>query len=300
MAATIRPAGDDDLETADALVVGSINDLAERHGFGSIATRSPPLLQRFSRRDNPEGLWVADDQGEIVGFVFSWTNEDLWFLAQLFVKPDRQADGLGGILMEKALAHARMRGARIRALITFAFNRASQGLYMRHGFYPVTPLYVMSAPKAVVAARLKESPLSAEPLQLRDAASDWLVAIDQVAFGVSRAKHHAYMMTEGGLRGFAFRAGAERVGYAYLSGDGHVGPIAVSNGRHLPDVLSAALVLACQAPGERASAFLPGSSSAVLDRALQSGLRIALPMLLMGDRQMTPWRRYCPRNPGLM
>jgi GNAT superfamily N-acetyltransferase len=300
MAATIRPAGDDDLEAADALVVASINDLTERHGFGSIATQSPPLLQRFSLRDDPEGLWVAEDEGEILGFGFSWTNEDLWFLAQLFVRPDRQADGLGGILMEKALAHARMRGARSRALITFAFNRASQGLYMRHGLYPVTPLYVMSAPKAVVAARLKESPLSVETLELRDASSDWLAAIDRAALGASRAKHHAYMITEGGLKGFAFRAGAERVGYAYLGGDGHVGPIAASNARHLPDALGAALALACTTPSERVSAFLPGLSSAVLDRALEAGLRIALPMLLMGDKLRTPWDRYCPRNPGLM
>ncbi|MEJ1938761.1 GNAT family N-acetyltransferase, partial [Nostoc sp. NIES-2111] len=183
MAVTIRPAGDDDLEAADALVVASINDLTERHGFGSIATRSPPLLQRFSLRDDPQGVWVAEDEGEIVGFGFSWTNEDLWFLAQLFVRPDRQADGLGGLLMEKALAHARLRGARSRALITFAFNRASQGLYIRHRLYPVTPLYLISAPKAVVAGRLKQSLLSAESLDLREASSDRLAAIDRVALG---------------------------------------------------------------------------------------------------------------------
>lgn len=251
-------------------------------------------------RDDPDGLWIAEDQGEIVGFCFSWTNEDLWFLAQLFVKLGRQADGLGRQMMEKALTHARMRGARSRALITFAFNRASQGLYMRHGLYPVTPLYVMSAQKQVVAARLKENTLRAEPLDIHDASSYWLAAIDKAALGVSRAKHHAYMMREGGLRGYYFRAGTDRVAYAYIGRDGHVGPIAALSERHLPEALGAALALACEALGERVSAFLPGSSSTVLQCALACGLRIALPMLLMGEKLATPWDRYCPRNPGLM
>ncbi|MCP8937148.1 GNAT family N-acetyltransferase [Alsobacter sp. SYSU M60028] len=300
MATIIRPARESDLEVADALVVASINDLTQRHGFGTIASPSPPLFQRFSLRDDPEGLWVAEDGGEIVGFAFSWTTEDFWFLAQLFVSPDRQADGLGGRMIAKTLEHAGARGARYRTLITFAFNRASQGLYMRHGLRPLTPLYVMSGPREVVAGRLKESGIVAEPLDPDDASSDWLRAIDEASLGVSRARHHAYMLGAGGLQGFAFRAGGERFGHAYVGADGHVGPIAAREAGQLPEALTAALALACRTPRERVSAFLPGSSPAALTAALDAGLRIALPMLLMGDALPRPWDRYCPRNPGIM
>jgi hypothetical protein len=37
-----RPARAQDLERADAIVVASINDLTERHGFGAMATARPP------------------------------------------------------------------------------------------------------------------------------------------------------------------------------------------------------------------------------------------------------------------
>jgi len=47
------------LPFADALVVASINDLTERHGFGSMATSSPPNFQLFSLKDDPDGLNTA-------------------------------------------------------------------------------------------------------------------------------------------------------------------------------------------------------------------------------------------------
>jgi hypothetical protein len=72
-----RPARVQDLEPADEIVVRSINDLTQRHGFGLKAVVRPPLFQLFSLKDDPDGLWVAEDSGQIVGFVFSWVCGDL-------------------------------------------------------------------------------------------------------------------------------------------------------------------------------------------------------------------------------
>jgi Acetyltransferase (GNAT) family len=85
-----RPARAQDLERVDAIVVASINDLTERHGFGSMAVSRPPHFQSFSLKDDAAGLWVAEDAGEILGFAWSWVCGDLWFLAQLFVSPGQQ------------------------------------------------------------------------------------------------------------------------------------------------------------------------------------------------------------------
>jgi hypothetical protein len=85
-----RPARAQDLERVDAIVVASINDLTERHGFGSMAVSGPPHFQSFSLKDDAAGLWVAEDAGEILGFAWSWVCGDLWFLAQLFVSPGQQ------------------------------------------------------------------------------------------------------------------------------------------------------------------------------------------------------------------
>jgi len=73
-------------------VVASVNDLTERHGFGSMATSSPPNFQLFSLKDDPDGLWIAEDGGAILGFAWSWVCGDVWFLAQLLsIPPNRVA-----------------------------------------------------------------------------------------------------------------------------------------------------------------------------------------------------------------
>jgi hypothetical protein len=59
-----RPAREQDLERAQELVVRSINDLTERHGFGPMAVLRPTRFQSFSLKDDPDGLWLAEDAGE--------------------------------------------------------------------------------------------------------------------------------------------------------------------------------------------------------------------------------------------
>jgi hypothetical protein len=83
MSLAYRPARAHDLAMADALVVSTINDLTVRHGFGPMATSSPPNFQLFSLEDDPDGLWVAEDGGNLLGFAWSWVCGDMWFLAQL-------------------------------------------------------------------------------------------------------------------------------------------------------------------------------------------------------------------------
>ena len=122
-----RPAQAQDLQRADELVAHSINDLTVRHGFGPIANPRPPQFQLFSLQDEPAGLWVAEDGGDMIGFGFSWTAGDLWFLAQLFVAPGHQGRGIGNELLRQTLRHADAAGAAKKALITFTFNRVLTG-----------------------------------------------------------------------------------------------------------------------------------------------------------------------------
>ncbi|MBZ9990843.1 GNAT family N-acetyltransferase [Mesorhizobium sp. BH1-1-5] len=91
----------------------------------------------------------------------SWVCGDVWFLAQLFVDPGRQDHGIGNTLLERTMEHARTSGAAHKALITFTFNRVLQGLYMRHGLFPKTPNYILSAPRERVTRALARSPLHA-------------------------------------------------------------------------------------------------------------------------------------------
>src|SRR5262245_16453165 len=101
MSVVYRPAHAHEIERAQALVVRSINDLTERHGFGAMASLRPPQFQLFSLQKDPDGLWIADDGGEILGFAFSWVCDGLWFLAELFVSPGQQGRGIGNELLKR-------------------------------------------------------------------------------------------------------------------------------------------------------------------------------------------------------
>lgn len=293
-----RPARADDLERADALTVGSINDLTERHGFGPMAAVSPPQLLSFSLQDDPDGLWVAEDDGEMRGFAFSWVCGDLWFLAQLFIAPDQQGRGIGGELIKRTLAHGDNAGAGKRALITFTFNRVSQGLYIRHGLFPRFPVYFLSVARERLAG-LPDSPLRAVPMNLTAHALD-VAIIDRAALGVSRAKHHAYLLADDATKGVMLYAGEDYAGYAYISRGGHIGPLAVARADLAGPAFAAALNLAAAGTSAQVSAFIPGSAEAPLSLAVERGMRITFPMVLMTNGEFGDWRCYLPRNPGFM
>ncbi|MGL5164566.1 MAG: GNAT family N-acetyltransferase [Afipia sp.] len=300
MTIVYRPAQAQDLERTDALVVGSINDLTERHGFGAIASTYPPHFQMFSLQDDPAGLWVAEDNNEIVGFAWSWVCGDLWFLAQLFVSPDRQGAGIGDELIRRTFAHAQAAGATRRALITFSFNTVSQGLYIRHGLLPRFPIYTVSIARDRLVDRLHGEQPSCVPLEPTAAKMQALAEIDIAALGVSREKHHRFLMNDSATRGVTLHDGAKCVGYAYVSTSGHVGPLAVTKPESLGGAFRAALNLAVQGGTSQVSAFVPGTADECLKIATEGGMRIKLPMVLMATRNVGDWVQYMPRNPGFM
>src|SRR5689334_2543019 len=113
MPVTYRSASVEDLAAADELVVSSINAVTSRHGYGPIASPAPTLFQAFCLQVDPDGLWVAEEDGRLLGFAWSWTSDDLWFLAQLFVSPDAQDRGIGGELLRRTEDQAARRGASV-------------------------------------------------------------------------------------------------------------------------------------------------------------------------------------------
>jgi ribosomal protein S18 acetylase RimI-like enzyme len=300
MSLIYRPAQEQDLVAAEALVVASINDLTERHGFGPMATASAPNFQLFSLKDDPGGLWVAEDGGDILGFVWSWMCGDLWFLAQLFVDPVQQGRGIGNELLKRSLEHAQKSGAAHKALIAFTFNRVSQGLYIRHGLFPRMPIYFFAAARERVMAGLPEAPLRSLAIDGSTAQMKTLAGIDAGAVGVVREKHHRYLLNDPATTGVLLCAGSECVGYAYVASSGHIGPLAVTRADVLGDAFATALKIAADGASDKISAFLPGTCDSALSVAVDHGMRITFPMLLMASPGYGDWTQYLPRNPGFM
>ncbi len=295
-----RPARAQDLERAEALTVASINDLTQRHGFGSMATARPPTFQLFSLKDDADGLWVADDDGEIIGFAWSWVCGRLWFLAQLFVAPNQQGRGIGNELIQRTFEHARKAGATDQALITFTFNRVSQGLYIRHGLFPKMPVYFIGGARERVTAGLKDVALRCVAVTDMPEHDAILARIDAGTLGASRTKHHRYLRSDAVAKGVLLYDREECVGYAYVSSDGHIGPVACVRTELLGDVFASALKLASDSGASKISAFIPGTAEAALALAIAQGMQISFPMVLMANRTFSDWARYLPRNPGYM
>jgi GNAT superfamily N-acetyltransferase len=300
MPVVYRPARARDLEFADRLVVSSINDLTERHGFGPMAAPSPPRFQLFSLEDDARGLWVAEEDGRILGFAWSWLCGDMWFLAQLFVSPDHQGRSIGNELIKRTLEHAETSGASNKVLITFSFNTVSQSLYIRHGLFPRCPIYSVSAPREHLIGRLRAPQFRCTPLDEETSTLVRLAQADEQVLGVSREKHHRYLINDCRTRGVNLYDGNDWMGYAYVDAGGHIGPIATLQSDAVATAVRTALRLAVESGAPQVSAFLPGASEAALNTAMDHGMRIKLPMLLMSSRDFGNWSQYLPRNPGFM
>jgi GNAT superfamily N-acetyltransferase len=295
-----RPARAEDFKRADELVVASINDLTERHGFGSVASPRPPNFQLFSLKDDASGLWVAEEADEMLGFAWSWVCGELWFLAQLFVAPGQQGRGIGQELLNRTFEQAHRSGATSKALITFSFNTVSQGLYIRNGLFPRCPIYNFSVAREALRGRLRAPLFRHSRLDETAPHLHSLARIDARALGVSREKHHRFLINDSATKGFALYAGDDCVGYAYISADGHIGPLAVAQPDALGAAFATALHLAAEGNSSQVSAFLPGPGAAALEIAVAHAMRITLPMVLMSTRDFGDWSQYMPRNPGFM
>ena len=293
-----RPARVSDLEPATALIIEAIDALERQHGFEGLVADgdfSNPFAA-FSLEDDPSGLWVAEENGVLQVYGFSWTSGPLWFLAGLFVRPGRQTSGIGRALFERTMKQADEHNGLIRALITFAYNRVSLGLYMRFGLFPLVPLFELTGPIPKATSPLAVATIDAEG---KDTAL--LEELDQSVLGLSRAKHHHYSAQRSDLNGYILKTAENTpVGYLYISAAGRIGPVAVTSTKLMPQALATGFATAAKLDCPAVSVIVPGACGSALSLALSSGLRIRRLMVLLASRTFGDWARYAPRDPGFM
>lgn len=86
----------------------------------------------FGRETKGEIVVVACDRGRIVGFVSVWELDD--FIHHLHVHRDYQRQGVGSLLLARALRHCKSGRARLKCLV---LNKPARAFYLKQGWMVV-------------------------------------------------------------------------------------------------------------------------------------------------------------------
>lgn len=99
------------------------------------AVDSPPTPRDELEPALDQGeLWVAEDGGEPVGFLFAYVLDDALFIREVAVAMGQQGKGHGRALIAAAAAHAREAGWKAVTLTTDYLIEWNRPLYEHLGF----------------------------------------------------------------------------------------------------------------------------------------------------------------------
>src|SRR3954449_5958645 len=126
----IRPLLPDDVAASREVTRSAIQSLGEEvpENTPENITRGRERIAHLMRTD-PDGAWVAEEDGEVVGCALALVREGMWFLSLLMVDPSSQSKGVGKHLLEATLRTATDRSWILATVAPSALRR-----YRRAGF----------------------------------------------------------------------------------------------------------------------------------------------------------------------
>lgn len=230
----------------------------------------------------PDQFWVAEQDGQIVGYARSSLHDGLRELLDYYVLPAHQGAGVGRELLARAFPAA---GARRRVVIASTDIRAL-ARYLKAGVYPRFPIYrLFRKPERVpINTDLTRKPA---PAALDSLAA--LRSIDSAILGFTRDGDHEFLLND--RPAYLYYRGEQLAGYAYF-GKG-TGPIALLDDADFPAAL-AGLESEAKARGEEEiSLDVPLINRAAVDYLLGRGFRLdPFTVLFMSDEAFGQFDHY--------
>jgi ribosomal protein S18 acetylase RimI-like enzyme len=126
----LRRAGADDASLMRELAQVAYAPYLERMG----GQRPGPMDADYDRAVADAESWVAEDEGEVVGFLVLVAQDDGMLLDSVAVHPAYQGRGVGRALLDLAEERARARGHVLIRLYTHRTMVENQRLYERLGY----------------------------------------------------------------------------------------------------------------------------------------------------------------------
>jgi GNAT superfamily N-acetyltransferase len=227
-------------------------------------------------RHDPQGCWVAEDGGRMVGMATSFRREVLWCLTTYAVLPDHQGQGIGTQLMAAAMHHGR---ACSRWMLSASPDPAAVRVYHRAGFdlHPQMHLTGTVDRSAIpVVDRVRDG--STADVELMD-------SLDRAARGAGHGVDHELML---GTWRLLVSDTATGSGYAYVDERGRVALLAASNRRTAARLLWTVLA---DGPAQTTIGHVTGANQWVLDVGFAARLTLKQDGFL-GLRGMKPPAPY--------
>ena len=211
----------DDNELCFDVFVQSIVDLSQRIGApwepdpADLWTRMEPLYRRLG--DEAAEWWVAQEAGtgEVIGYARSVERGGLFELTEFFVRPSRQAAGVGRRLLELAFPDGR---GDVRAIIATPDLRALSRYY-RAGTAVRFPFVSLNGAPSAAS--------DATDLEIARASTDdieTMAELERTVLEFDRGRDElAWLLDQ--REGYLYRRGGLAVGFGFIGLSG-TGPIA--------------------------------------------------------------------------
>jgi GNAT superfamily N-acetyltransferase len=249
----------------------------------------PAVADRWRRRiahpleSDPEGAFVAERYGRVIGVAETITRERLWCLSLLAVEPEAQATGAGRALLERALAYGTETDA---GLIPCSNDPRALRLYARAGFSLL--------PTFEAAGALDRRSLPRPDPEIREGGWDDLEELAAISRHVRGAPHTREL-------GFALSSGARLLrladrGFAVAAPGHGVWLLAAYDEPAAAALLWSALALA----GETARApvnWITAEQQWAVEVVLRAGLRLAPSRALCVRGDPGPLHPFLPSGP---
>jgi GNAT superfamily N-acetyltransferase len=284
-----------DSQDANGIMERSFADMAQRlNGQSPITVGDPKnwegirsLFEHLGR--TAEHFWIAELDGEPIGYARSILRDGVRELTEFFVLPNQQSAGVGRELLGRAFP---AEGARHRSIIATT-NPQSLSRYLRAGVTPRSPIFTFSRkPSAVNVA----SDLVVEPITSLDSVLSDLNQLDQSILGYVRGEDHTWLMQD--HRGFVYRRGGRVVGYGYIGFNN--GPFALANADDFPTVLAHAETQGAARHAEQISFDVPLINRAAVEHLLQRHYVMEIIfMFYMSDAPLGRLENYIVTSPPI-
>ena len=226
MTIVIRPGTNEDLFGAFVIFQLALHGLQQSMGEASSEDKPNPdeLVPSFEYfrmfteyfTETAEHFWVAEEDGELIGFSRSMARDRVRQLSEFFVHPDKQAQGVGKRLLEAAFSP---NGEQNRVVIGTSDIRALTR-YLKSGVKFRFTIYDWWREPEIVPF---ETDLAIEPFQSTPENLAILNSIDRVILGYTREVDHIWLSRN--RQGHLYRRNGQVVGYSYMSH--RAGPIAM-------------------------------------------------------------------------